>query len=334
MKILIATGIYPPDIGGPATYSKNLLEAFVDKGHKVKVKSFQIEKRLPTGLRHFFYGLRILPSVIESGFIICMDTFSVALPVTILGKIFRKKIILRTGGDFLWEQYVERTGDMVLLRDFYKQSLVKLNLKERAILKFIKWIFKNVNLVVFSTEWQRNIFIEPYNLNLLKTKIIENNYAGKVMSNLSDRKVFMAGTRKLKWKNLDLLKRAFDLAKQKNKDIDLDLNTYQPDEYKQRLEKSYATILASLGDISPNMIMESVASGKPFILTKENGISDRIRDFGFLVDPKDVEQIAEKILDLCKEGVYDSFRQKMSEDHFVHSWGDIADEFEKIMKQI
>jgi glycosyltransferase involved in cell wall biosynthesis len=223
---------------------------------------------------------------------------------------------------------------MVLLRDFYKQSLAKLNLKERVILKFIKWIFKNINLVVFSTEWQRNIFIEPYKLDLLKTKIIENNYADKIMSNFSDRKVFMAGTRKLKWKNLDLLKKAFDLAKQKNKDIDLDLNTYQPDEYKQRLEKSYATILVSLGDISPNMIMESVASCKPFILTKENGISDRIRDFGYFVDPKDEKQIAEKILSICNQSTYDSFRQKMITDKFVHSWEDIVDEFVKIMKQI
>ncbi len=37
MRILIATGIYPPDIGGPATYSKLLFDELPKKGMEVEV---------------------------------------------------------------------------------------------------------------------------------------------------------------------------------------------------------------------------------------------------------------------------------------------------------
>ena len=37
MKILISTGIYPPDIGGPAQYARNLYATWKKQGHDVKV---------------------------------------------------------------------------------------------------------------------------------------------------------------------------------------------------------------------------------------------------------------------------------------------------------
>ena len=59
MKILITTGIYPPKIGGPAQYAKNLKEAFEKMGNSVSVKTFTIENRIPTGIRHIFFFLKI-----------------------------------------------------------------------------------------------------------------------------------------------------------------------------------------------------------------------------------------------------------------------------------
>ena len=55
MKILIATGIYPPDIGGPATYSKLLKEELSKRGLKVDILTYGpagISRKIPKGLRH------------------------------------------------------------------------------------------------------------------------------------------------------------------------------------------------------------------------------------------------------------------------------------------
>ena len=37
MKILVVTGIFPPDIGGPATYIPEIAEALLKRGHEVTV---------------------------------------------------------------------------------------------------------------------------------------------------------------------------------------------------------------------------------------------------------------------------------------------------------
>src|SRR5436309_2301876 len=109
MKILIATGIYLPKIGGPAQYAKNLERVFTDLGHSVTVLTFGLEDNLPTGVRHLFFFFKILPKVFSADIICALDTFSVGLPAVLASQISGKKCVIRTGGDFLWEQYVERT---------------------------------------------------------------------------------------------------------------------------------------------------------------------------------------------------------------------------------
>jgi len=37
MRILITTGIFPPDIGGPATYVPTIAKALAERGHQVTV---------------------------------------------------------------------------------------------------------------------------------------------------------------------------------------------------------------------------------------------------------------------------------------------------------
>jgi len=93
MKILLTTGIYPPAIGGPALYVKNLEEVWRKEGHKVRVLYYELEKKLPTGIRHllfFFRTILVLPRV---DFVLALDTFSVGLPATLAARLFGKKII-------------------------------------------------------------------------------------------------------------------------------------------------------------------------------------------------------------------------------------------------
>ncbi len=37
MKILIVTGIFPPDIGGPASYVPSIAEALKERGHSLQI---------------------------------------------------------------------------------------------------------------------------------------------------------------------------------------------------------------------------------------------------------------------------------------------------------
>ena len=322
MRILIATGIYPPEIGGPAEYAKNLKEAWVKQGHGVSMGVFSRFSFLPTGIRHLAYFLSILPAIFQADLVLILDTFSAALPTVFAGRLLGKKMVLRTGGDFLWEAYVERTGELVLLKDFYKTCLDKFSNKERKIFKLIKYVLRNVSAIIWSTEWQRDIFMEPYQLSKQKHFIVENYYGPKISSVEPDAKNFIAATRKLKWKNLGMLEKVFIQIP-----ASLDMETVPHDKFLEKLSKSYAVIIASLGDISPNTILDAIRCNKPFILTKENGLSPRIKDISIFVDPLSEEDIKEKVSWLLNPANYEAQKGKIEAFSFTHSWEGIAKEY-------
>ncbi len=330
MRIFIATGIYPPEIGGPAEYARNLQMAWERQGHNVSLGIFSRWNFLPTGVRHFAYFLSILAKVWNSELVIILDTFSCALPATIAGIVFGKKIILRTGGDFLWEAYVERTGDLVLLRDFYKTRMGNLNMKEQMVFSIIRYILRNVHAVVFSTKWQEEIFWHPYGLQERNTLVIENYYGPKIsFQGIVEKpgKQFLASTRKLRWKNISMLEDVFSSAELQNNGAKLFLKHLEHEEFLREIAASYAVILVSLGDISPNMILDAIRLGKPFILSSETGIADRIRQAAIFVDPKDKEAIREKVLWLLEEKNYLEQKRKVEEFDYQHSWDEMAKEY-------
>ncbi len=46
MRVLVVTGIYPPDIGGPATHAADVRRALTDRGHDVTVLTLTDERRV------------------------------------------------------------------------------------------------------------------------------------------------------------------------------------------------------------------------------------------------------------------------------------------------
>jgi glycosyltransferase involved in cell wall biosynthesis len=348
MKILIATGIYPPDIGGPAQYARGVEEAWLKIGYKVKVLSFKFERKLPTGIRHLYYFLRVLFSLRGVDFIFSPDTFSAALPALFAAKLARKKLIIRTGGDFLWEQYVERTGDLVLLRNFYNTNIrtpdtkvrkEKLSVKERTIFNLLRFLFCYADATIFSTAWQRDIFEKPYRLDLRKCFVVENYYGPRasghaVILKNNSTKIFVGGVRDLQWKNMPRLKKAFERVQKKGLPVQLQWETGSRGQFLLDIQSSYAVIIASLGDVSPNTILEAIQFGKPFILTRECGLYEKLKDIGVWVDPENIGDIAAKIEWLCDEKNYAEQCKKVAAFSFTHSWEEIAGEVVAIYKKM
>ncbi len=337
MKILIATSIYPPEIGGPAEYAKNLKDVWVNEGHDVSVRIFSKFMWIPWGIRHVLFLFYILPAVRRVDYILTLDAFNAGV-VVVAGKLLGKKVILRTGGDTLWEFYVERTGEMVLLKDFYQTCLHKFSFKEKLTFVLLRWGLQNLSAIIWSTEWQRDIFLEPYGLQSQRHFIIENYYGKKLSPYGSEsgnlEKNFIGGTRRLKWKNIELVEEVFERSDVRATGAYLDTDTVPKEEFLEKIRSSYAVILASLGDISPNTILDAIRCGKPFIVTKEVGIYERIKDCAVFVDPKDEEDITQKIVWLCDEKNYALQRQRVINFTFTHEWDEMAKEYMDIWTQI
>lgn len=334
MKILITTGIYPPKIGGPAQYAKNLKERLEYLGHSVKVKTFGVEDLLPTGIRHLFFFFKIIRSVIQSDIIFSLDTFSVGLPTVLASKIFFKKCVIRTGGDFLWEQYLERTKKKVLLINFYLTEKNLFSLKERLIFILTKWTLNNVSHTIYSTDWQRQIFVKGYGLDIKKTSLIENYYGPKESNLDANSKVFVGSARNLVLKNFDLLKKAFAEIKKEDNEIELFTENLPFQKFMEKISKCFAVVLISLGDVSPNIILDAIRYNRPFICTKEVGIYDRIKEAGIFVDPLNKEEIKNAIKNILTDQGYKQAKEKVLNFNFVHTWEQIAKEFLEIAKQI
>lgn len=331
MKILISTGIYPPDLGGPAQYARNLYETWKGQGHDVKVAAYRWERAFPTFVRHFLFFLKIFRKGWNADLIIVLDTWSAAVPTMYACKLMRKKYIIRTGGDFLWESYVERTGDLVLFKDFYKTSIPKFSRKEKIIFKLGGDSLRAADHIIYSTQWQRGIFEPVYKLNSKKSSIIENYCGPREEPVPPAERNFIAGTRDLKWKNVEALKVAFKKAQEKVveqglKPIEFDTSKALYENFQERMRRSYAVILTSLGDISPNMIFDAIRLGVPFIVTQEIGTKERVRDCAIFIDPKNEKDIIEKIVWISHPENREAQALKVKNFTWVHSWEDIARE--------
>lgn len=346
MKILIASGIYPPDIGGPAQYARNLYEIWkgssatnFSEKHEVKVAAYRWERAFPPLVRHFLYFLKIIRKGWNADLILVLDTWSAAVPTMLACALMRKKYILRTGGDFLWESYVERTGDLVLFKNFYDQKIDKLTRKEKFIMKWGGKAIRNASALIFSTNWQRKIFESAYNLDPKKSFIVEN-YCGKREEFVEpENRAYVAGTRTLKWKNAELLKEAFAIADKQVRTkglapIEIDCGKAVYDSFVEKIRHSYAVVLVSLGDISPNMIFDAIHVGTPFILTRENGITERVKDCAILVNPEDKNEIAEKIVWLADPANRALQAKKVRDFTWVHTWEQIGQEIFTVWNKV
>ena len=122
MKIFIAAGVYFPEIGGPATYVKLLEEELPKRGFSVSVLPFNKVRNFPKILRHISYFVLCLGRVSNSDIVYAQDSVSVGLPAMLAAKLFRKRFYLRVGGDYAWEQGVQRFGVKELLDDFVSRK--------------------------------------------------------------------------------------------------------------------------------------------------------------------------------------------------------------------
>ncbi len=177
MKILIATGIYPPDIGGPATYSKLLFDELPKRGTAVEVLSFGEVRHLPKIVRHFAYFFKTLKGGSKADVIFAQDPVSVGFPSALAAKVLRKKFILKIVGDYAWEQYVpsaiSRQQSVVSLDDFQNGKFDWLTELRR---KTQKWVAKNADKIITPSEYLKKI-VENWGINGEKITIIYNAFS-------------------------------------------------------------------------------------------------------------------------------------------------------------
>ena len=156
-----------------------------------------------------------------------------------------------------------------------------------------------------------------------------------IKNSFFQKKNFLWAGRPIKLKNINLLKEIFQELEKERPDIKLEIMAgafYE--ELMEKIRNCYAVILPSISDISPNFILDAIRCNKPFILTKETGLYDKLKNIGLFTSPFNRKDIKDKILFLADQRNYDEYKRRVAEFNFTHSWREIAEDFLKIYKNL
>ncbi|NBV76649.1 hypothetical protein EBR66_00565 [bacterium] len=328
MKLVIATGIYPPEIGGPSYYAKELAEALTRTGHDITVCTFSAFRRYPSGIRHITYFWHVVRAARDARAIIALDTFSVGFPGFVASILTGVPIIIRTGGDFLWESFVNRTNEPIGLSEFYATDH-EFTFKERLIWSITRLVVRRATMV-FSTAYQRDLWIDAYRIEK-PTHIIANAIESQLPSYPPTRKNFLWYVRDVGVKNGPRVKEAFALAQKVHPDIELDTGHVTKEELLKRMAACYAVILPSLSEISPNYIFDGLRFKKPFIVTAECGQAELLEPYGTLVDPTNVNRMADVFCMLATDEGYEEAKAKAEHFASIRTYDAVAEDFLQLL---
>lgn len=158
MKIVVATGLYPPDIGGPATYAKMLESELPKAGIEPTVLPFGQVRHLPKIVRHLAYTRLLWRAAREADVVYALDPISVGLSALIVSRILRKPFLVRLGGDYAWEQGRLRFG-LTCTLDEYTKGPQRRPLPVRLLRFLQNFVVRRARYVVLPSEYLKSIVL-------------------------------------------------------------------------------------------------------------------------------------------------------------------------------
>lgn len=362
MKIVLATGIYPPDIGGPATYVRALAQEITKRGVEVTVVTYgEIQKYRNTEmqkwnvvwvsksggplLRWQRYAKALREHAAQADAIIAFSSVSCGVPLW-LARLKVPKKILRLGGDFFWERYTDH-GGMKGLREWYRSWF------QVSGFRFVMGrLLRTFDHVVFSTGFQQEIYEKHYR-HLPPHSVLENAIpeSEPAFHKKHEPLRLLYLGRLVGFKNLPNLIRAVEAVCEPPLRRSMTLTivgdgplleklkshasclkspvTFLPPAHGAEVHRLFSEhdllVLPSLTEISPNVALEARAYGLPVLLTKETGLSTPFTEGMLLREMNTAEQIQSALLEVLTR--YDMLAARAAKCPPNRSWGRIADEF-------
>lgn len=350
MKVVLATGIYPPAIGGPATYVATLAKELAAKGKSVTVVTYGARHdadgpevvRVPLGLpvlRWFRYARALRRHARDADIVYCFSSVSCGVPL-FLAQLRKPKKLLRLGGDFLWERYTDKGGELSL-KDWYQHGPWARGL--------MNGLLRSFDYLVYSTQFQEQIHERSYT-RLPIHGVIENALPAGTpgLHALREPMKLLSMGRFVKFKNLPALLRAMPelpgatltLAGEGPEEAALKaLAASLPEEAASRItflpvlhgeEKRAAfrehdlLVIPSVTDISPNAALEARAAGLPVLLTEQTGLSTALTDGCLLRELRTAGQIVNAVRDAIM--IYPQLAARAASPLPQRGWSDVCDE--------
>jgi glycosyltransferase involved in cell wall biosynthesis len=174
MKVLIATPLYPPEGGGPATYSKILEDELASVGDSVTLVKFSDFHKYPKYIRNIRYFFAVLEKAFTADIVLVLDPVSTGFPALVAGSLAGKKVVVKVVGDYAWEQGVQKCGVKDSLDEFVRTKQVP------ALCGFFRFIQTTVarlsTKVIVPSDYLKGI-VSLWGINSSKIETIYNSIA-------------------------------------------------------------------------------------------------------------------------------------------------------------
>ena len=335
IKVLIATGVYPPESGGPAIYSKFLNDNLPKEDFEVEVLPFLLFSMYPKVIRHFTYFFAVVKKARKMDIIYAQDPVSAGFPAFLVAKLLRKRFILRLGGDYAWEQGTLRFGVTDSLDNFSKKY-GSYPLMVRILKDIQHFVVSQTKTIVVPSRYLKNIVMN-WDIKEENIVVVYNAFlAPEVTSSKEelrkklklDGSIVLSAGRLVPWKGFSRLIDTFSEIIKKDKDIKLyilgdgperEALTLKVAQYKlqdkviflgrlshnetlEYIKAADVFILNTFYEGMSHILLEAMAMGTPIATTRAGGNKELIMDKenGLIFEHDDKEEMEDAVFELLK----------------------------------
>lgn len=174
-RLLIATPLYPPEIGGPATYAKLLEEELPKQGIAVELVKFGDVRHLPKGIAHLIYFINVLRAARGNDAILALDPVSVGFPALLAAIVRNKPLILRVVGDYAWEQGQQRYGVKEPLDEFIKSPDILFSFPVRFLRIIERFVARHAKQIIVPSNYLKGI-VMSWGISEEKISLVYNAF--------------------------------------------------------------------------------------------------------------------------------------------------------------
>ncbi|MBD3390045.1 glycosyltransferase [Candidatus Micrarchaeota archaeon] len=179
MELLFVTPIYPPEIGGPATYSRYMSDELRKRGHKVSIISLGeqqdsaevsfVSRKQSKAKQEYKLFRKIMEKGKTAEAILALDPLAVGLPALTASKLLKKKLIVRFVGDVPWEKARREGKTSKMLDDFLANPDANINL-----LRLERIVLNSADKVVVPSNYLKSVLVKYHGVNPEKVALVPN----------------------------------------------------------------------------------------------------------------------------------------------------------------
>lgn len=301
MKLVIATPLYPPEIGGPATYSKLLEEGLPAHGIEVDLVKFSDVRYLPKLIRHYAYYRRVLKAARRADAVLALDPVSVGLPAMCAARRAGKPFVVKVVGDYAWEQGTQRFGITQSLDEFVKEKTVPFTV--RFLRSIQTRVTRAADRVIVPSDYLKDI-VTLWGISGEKIWRIYNGIA--LPEHLPEHQkkdgefLIVSSGRRVPWKGFEAIER---VAKQHANWRVFIASGLPRDEALSWVKAADVFVLNSLYEGFPHALVEAMTLGTPVIATNIRGNRTLVvqGETGLLVSPENDSSLQEALMSVAND---------------------------------